>query len=249
MISKNNDELKKPTSNEKALFIFNPFEVFWLFLNIFNPFHKEPFETNSQNPWPSFMSFRKNPNKNIFKKFSKEEGELIIGLYFFQIFNRKQICVDIRPKFFSFEGDQAFWSQSTYCFRFTEEFLKGLKSIYLGLFNQQYAIAKNAMVDMGLIPVWLDDSKKHKIFSVFLEHFSKAHQIPIAFSFAHFFRTFSKLFILLLRLRVKLSAEFAVLGIYLFSLYLSLRKCPYPLDVASAFPLGRDNHFEKVSFK
>lgn len=247
MIYKNYGALKKSTSNEKTLFIFNPIEVFRLFLNIFNPLHKESFEINSQNPWPSFMSFSKNNTRDHLKKFSKEEGELIIALYFFQIFNRNQICVDIRPKFFSFKDGQVFWSQSTFTFRFTAEFLKGLQNIYTGLFNQDHKLAKNAMIDMGLIPGWLDDPKKNQIFSIFLEHFSKAHQIPVAFSLAHFFRTFSKLLLLLIRLRVKLSAEFAVLGIYLFSLYLSLRKCPYPLDVMSAFQTGMTNNYKQGS--
>ncbi len=241
MIPKVSSEINNSTSLGRGLFIFDPFQLSRNFFHILNPFREKLFSINNENPWPSFLETQMENKKKYPEKISREQGELILALYFFQIFNRKQISLDLRPKYFHFENGKGFWIPSTLTYKFSDHFLKGLQKIYMGLFSGDYKLSKEGMHQTGLIPSYLNEAGGNEIFSAFLTHFSDADKKPIPFTFGYFFKSFSTILKIFLKHRVKLPSEFAIFGCYLFSLYLCLRQFPQELDVASAFQKGFRN--------
>lgn len=238
MIPKESGEINKLTSLERGLFVFDPFQLSRNFFHILNPFREKLFSINNENPWPSFLETQKENKKKYHEKLSREQGKLILALYFFQIFHRQQICLDLRPKYFHFENGKGFWRPSTLTHSFSDHFLNGLQKIYRGLFSGDYQLSKDGMHQTGLIPTYLNESEGNQIFSAFLTHFSDADKKPILFTLGYFFKSFSTILKLFLQNRVKLPSDFAIFGCYLFSLYLSLRQCPHELDLPSAFQKG-----------
>jgi hypothetical protein len=241
MITKESCEITNPTSLKRGLFVFDLFQLSKIFFHILNPFREKLLLINNENPWPAFVGTQRKNKKKYHKKFSREQGELILALYFFQIFHRKQICLDLRPKYFHFENGKDFWRPSTLTHSFSDHFLKGLQNIYKGLFSGNYQLSKDGMHQTGLIPAYLNESEGNQIFCAFLTHFSEADKKPILFTLGYFFESFSTILKLFLKHRVKLPQEFAIFGCYLFSLYLCLRRCPHPLYVSSAFQKGFRN--------
>lgn len=169
------------------------------------------------------------------RAFTKEDGEKILRIYFSQLFvDNIATHLDLRKSSFSV-NENFHWTPSKLHYSFTPIFLDGIRNLYRGFYFANDLEFENGLTQLGMIRKEMSDNKKKEIKKLFINHFGEGQSGPVKFSLDTLQKTFNNIFSYFLKEDIPLNPEFAVLGINLVTLYLTLQEIPYPLDVKNAF--------------
>ena len=167
--------------------------------------------------------------------FTKEDGEKILKIYFSQFFeNNLPVHIDLRASSFCSNGS-LFWNPSKVHYLFSKEFLGGVCSLYEGFYFDDSEKFEKGLIDLGMIKESMDVKQRHEIKELFYKHFGEGKDAEVKFSLQKLQESFNVIFSHFLKEDIPLNPEFAVLGVCLVTLYLTLQDIPDSLNVYGAF--------------
>lgn len=166
----------------------------------------------------------------------KQIGELILALYFHQIFHFKDFFLDLRPVgFFVQKKSKRFlinWKPQNLRIKWDEDFQKALRNVYTGFYEDDEELFEEGLVDLNLM----------ELKDLFLKHFGEGDQTQVQFKTKHFLSTFHDIFMTCKENKITLNPFFLHLGVTLATLYETLEYLDVPFDVRQAYEKGV--HFE-----
>ena len=170
----------------------------------------------------------------------KELGQKILVLYFQQIFSSNEVFLDLRKERFSRSqtetGEQTLcWKPNGLWIEFSSEFLKGLRLLYKGFYEQNENFLNQGLHMLGLYSEAMSPQARLELRGLLESHFGQGRTDPMKFEVANFMSSFDNLFLFLKKNKLKLSEDFLFLGIYILTLYLHLEFLGQSFDVADAF--------------
>ncbi len=164
-----------------------------------------------------------------------QEGEKILKVYFSQ-FYQEDLAVHLDFRTNSFYSDQKLhWIPSKLHFKFSPNFLKGVQTLYRGFYYENREDFSKGLELLGMIKASMNSEKKDKIMALFMDHFGEGRSSPVNFSLQNLQKSFNSIFTFFLQEDIELNPEFAVLGINLVTLYLTLEQIPFAINVKRAF--------------
>ena len=166
---------------------------------------------------------------------NQQNGEKILKIYFSQFFeNNLAIHLDLRSN--SFNSDEAFhWTPSKLHYKFSPVFINGVRTLYNGFYHDAPKQFEEGLIFLGMIKDSTEEDQKIKIKDLFYKHFGEGKSAPVKFSLLNLQNSFNAIFSFFIKEDVPLNPEFAVLGINLVTLYLTLQEIPFELDVKKCF--------------
>lgn len=165
----------------------------------------------------------------------KADGERILKIYFSQFFEKDlPVHIDLRKSSFKKE-DILYWTPSKLSYRFSSQFLYGVCALYLGFYNDNVESFDSGLLKLNIANESMNSEQKKEIRELFYSHFGEGRNAPVQFSLAKLQDSFNTIFSHFLKNDIPLNPEFAVLGINLVTLYLTLQEIPEELDVSKVF--------------
>ncbi len=152
----------------------------------------------------------------------QEFGELVLKIYFGQIFSPHKSILDLRSS--AFNGQQQ-WAPKPVYFQWSDDFKSGLQDLYVGFYT-----INEPRLTAGLKKLNLSHAR-----SVIERHFGEGEQDCVRFSMEHFKKSLHAVFVSCKENKAKLHPDFFALGAYLLCLYENLESLDCPLDVRRAF--------------
>jgi len=166
---------------------------------------------------------------------TKEDGENILKIYFSQFFeNDIAVHIDLRKSSFS-SSDSFCWAPSKIHYHFKPSFTAGVCSLYKGFYFDNNAEFENGLMLLGIVRDSMNETQKNDIKELFLRHFGEGRSGNVKFSLGNLKDSFNVIFSYFLKEDIPLNPEFAVLGINLVTLYLTLQEIPHELNVREVF--------------
>lgn len=166
---------------------------------------------------------------------SKEDGEKILKIYFSQFFEKElSVHIDLRETSFS-STDYFYWIPSRFHYQFKKTFSEGVCSLYKGFYFENKSDFEYGLMCLGITNTSMNEKQKSDILDLFYEHFGEGQTLTVKFSLKKLQESFNKIFTYFFKEDIPLNPEFAVLGINLVTLYLTLEDIPYELNVREAF--------------
>jgi|GEM_PF-4600314 len=164
----------------------------------------------------------------------KSLGVFVLRLYFYQIFYLPAFSLDLRRTHFQFT-DSWHFSGEKLGHHFSESFRLGLQKTYRAYYLKQGDGMRESLEELKLFaPDWSDEQKVCLI-NLFLKHFKSGAEHPIHFKVSDMLDSFGNIFFFIKDNGGKVPSEFALLGIYLASLYLTLENTGHTYNVSDAF--------------
>lgn len=164
----------------------------------------------------------------------KSLGIFALRLYFYQIFHLHAFSLDLRRSHFCYANFWIYESEKL-GYQFSQSFISGLKNTYKSYYLNQTQGMEESLEQLKLFaPTWNTDQKK-ALLNLFLEHFKAGADRPIYFKISDMLESFGNIFFYIKDNGGKVPSEFALLGIYLASLYLTLEATGQDYDVKEAF--------------
>lgn len=154
----------------------------------------------------------------------EKRGELVVELYFHQLFHGQTALLDIRGTSFTAAGDRLLWHPASWLADWSPEFISALRDIYRGFYGRD-----DTQFRSGLSALSLTHSE-----DLFRKHFGGGQE-RVTFRTVDFVDTFHQVFQRCKQARVALHPDFLPLGIYLAALYDHLEDLAVAVDVAKAF--------------
>lgn len=180
---------------------------------------------------------------------SKEDGEKILQIYFSQIFEKKlPVHIDLRKNVFSSQGSLC-WAPSKINYSFSETFMEGVCALYIGFYFDDNESFENGLIKLGMIKDSMGEKQKNDIKEIFYKHFGEGKTAAVKFSLKNLQDSFNVIFSYFLKEDIPLNPEFAILGVYLVTLYLTLQEFPHALDVRDAFTKVVYKYKNNISIK
>ena len=166
---------------------------------------------------------------------SKEDGEKILKIYFSQFFEKDlSVHIDLRESSFS-SSDSFYWIPSRFHYQFQNPFREGVCSLYKGFYFDNKSDFEHGLNCLGIINSDMSAIQKEGIQEIFYKHFGEGKTQAVKFSLKNLQESFNSIFTYFLKEDIPLNPEFAVLGINLVTLYLTLQDIPYELNVRDVF--------------
>lgn len=166
---------------------------------------------------------------------SKEDGEKILTIYFSQFFEKNIAThIDLRSNSF-LSGGTFTWNPSKLHYAFSEKFLNGVCSLYTGFYLDDSILFDEGLNQLGMIKKTMSINQKEEIKNLFYMHFGEGKSEPVQFKIAKLQESFEEIFSFFIKEDIPLNPEFAVLGVCLVTLYLTLQDIPHKLNVRNAF--------------
>ena len=162
---------------------------------------------------------------------TKDHGESVLQLFFFQLLAKETWLLDFRSSTFSLDGSIIRWHPKPYYYSPTPRFILGLRQLYQGFYHQDESRFNVALKDLNLFPA--RDS--------IMAHFGEEDQSKVQFRLKTFQATFSQIFTDCSKTNTKIPKDFIALGLMLLSLYENLEQIDSPFDVRSAFLQAEKN--------
>jgi hypothetical protein len=155
----------------------------------------------------------------------RRRGELIVELYFHQLWTDDPVLLDLRHEAFAEGTDGTLrWRPSSWIAEFDPAFLRALRSIYRGFYDGDDAEFRGGLAALDLTGA--ED--------VFRDQFG-ADVHAVTFRTPHFVSTFHDVFVRCRNAGKRLHPDFLPLGIELAAMYEHLETLKVPVDVARAF--------------
>lgn len=159
----------------------------------------------------------------------KEIGHLLLRIYFTQILHCPTSFIDLRPKYFGWEGrpksKQLVWVPGNLRITWEEDVRRNLGELYRGFFKKDPRKFNAALDRLGLSVVK----------DIFLNHFGDGNNSAVRFTTKHFLESFHDVFVKLAEEKQPLKGQFVLLGVYLATLYESLERLDVPFNVRAQF--------------
>ncbi len=166
---------------------------------------------------------------------SKEDGEKILKIYFAQFFEKNtSVHIDLRESSFS-SKDIFYWVPSRFHYQFQNSFREGVCLLYKGFYFENKSDFEQGLISLGIINSKMTAYQKEEIQDVFYNHFGEGKTKAVKFSLKNLQESFNSIFTYFLKEDIPLNPEFAVLGINLVTLYLTLQEIPFELNVRDVF--------------
>lgn len=165
---------------------------------------------------------------------SCEPGEQALRIFFLQIFTQSVWVLDFRREAFAdfrnppkrpTEKIPVGWEPRPYYYEISPNFLRGLRSLYRGFYEEDPALFRAALGDLGL----------EQAEAALREHLGAGDQTKVEFRLKHFQGTFTKVFEVCHQKGIALHSDFFVLGLMLLGLYENLEEEGQPQNVRRAF--------------
>jgi hypothetical protein len=161
-------------------------------------------------------------------------GIFVLRIYFYQIFKNEMISLDLRRSRFSHSGAWTFLGENL-GHQFSPVFIKALQDTYKSYYLNDGQGLSDCLERLGLFsPSW-DNSLKSKLTDLFLAHFQSGAQVPKLFKLTDMIDSFGQIFFFIKEHGGKVPSEFALLGLYLTSLYLTLEETKQAFNVRDTF--------------
>lgn len=166
---------------------------------------------------------------------TQADGQVLLELYFHQIYAGEWTILDLRHSQFRRTTDGLVWQPNRFHIQWQPEFLATLRRLYTGFYTDDDAMFRSALQQFHI-----DVAEKS-----FREHFGTGRQQSVSFDLVHFRETFQKVFRQCKEAGVELHPNFIGLGFYLATLYEHLETLGGAFDVRSAFfSVYRDDQHE-----
>jgi hypothetical protein len=153
------------------------------------------------------------------------DGQVLLRLYFHQLYSEGPTVVDLRPQVFDGGGDRIAWYPGRFYVDWDEEFLASLRQMYDGFYSDDEEAFERGVEDVGL----------EGCSDLFRQHFGGDDQRAVSFELASFRETFRKIFRRAKERGLRLHPNFIALGVYLATLYQHLEEAGGTFDVRQAF--------------
>jgi hypothetical protein len=164
-------------------------------------------------------------------RFTREQCEKILTLFFYQILSQEAWILDFRAQTFTvLEVEPSaerpiIWQPQPYYLKISAPFQAAVRSLYCGFYQSNDVLFRQALSDLGLAVA--EES--------FRAHFGAGDLSQMKFELKRFQNTFADVFEVCGRNQVKLKSEFFALGIMLLGLYETLEISALALDVRACF--------------
>jgi hypothetical protein len=159
------------------------------------------------------------------KRLHPDHGAEILELYFLQLFKSATWILDFRASAFAVAGTSVHWQPKPFYWEASEDFRRGILSLYAGFYEDRPEEFKEALRILKLSPAE----------AAFREHFGLGDQRAVRFELASFQKTFAEVFQACATAEARIPGEFAVLGILLLTLYECLEGLGGLYDVRGAY--------------
>jgi hypothetical protein len=165
---------------------------------------------------------------------NKEQGQLLLKLYFSQFKNKHGLNLDIRASHFEYNSELLKWSPNNCWYKMSDHFREALIDLYSGFYHNNNERFERALQSIGLTKN-LNDTKTQELKELFYAHFTPGDQSLVKFEVSKFSESFYELFHFFVTNEVELETDFIFLGIYLVTLYMHLEELDESFDVRAAF--------------
>jgi hypothetical protein len=157
----------------------------------------------------------------------KRAGQLILAIYFCQLKNSDQLFLDLRSQHFAWDTErhELLWHPTSFWAQLESPFLNAVLDLYSGFYNDEPEKRLSALSTLGLT----GHEQQLK------DHFGKGLNGPILFKISHLAQSFHEIFSSLHAEGKQIHPHFALLGIYITSLYLTLESLGVELDARKAY--------------
>lgn len=162
-------------------------------------------------------------------------GDALLRYYFAQFYCEEGLFLDLRLLNFRMQGQTLLFKPNGLWTQFTPKFRTGITLLYEGFYFENEQNFEAGLNQTGLLSSDWSESDQNEIKNLFKTHFGKTIDAPMQFSLNQFQETFLQIFEFLMRKKVKLTCEFALFGIMLVTLYLSLEQLQTQHEVARLF--------------
>ncbi|MEO1480836.1 MAG: hypothetical protein AAFU77_01940 [Myxococcota bacterium] len=156
-------------------------------------------------------------------------GQRLLELYFWQLFARETVLLDLRSSRVRFEQGRLKWKPSRIYARWDLSFLEPLRQLYAGFYDDDRASFDSALKTLDLT----------EAAPLFIEHFGGGDQRAVRFELDAFQSVFQRVFTTTRDAGKQLHPSFISLGVYLGALYENLSRFDRGFDVRDAFVKGR----------
>lgn len=146
-------------------------------------------------------------------------GELLLHLYFAQLFSPDGLFLDLRTQHFHLEDQELSWHPSGLWVKFEEKFRQGLLEVYEGFYLQNEEKYRHGLKCIGLLQESWSAEDKEQLAQLFKGQFGEALTSAMSFDLSHFQTSILKMSEFMLSKEVNISKDFLYLGIYLVTLY------------------------------
>jgi hypothetical protein len=197
--------------------------------------------------YPITLSLEKIKNPQILKK--KIAGDLVLTLYFEQLFSDEGLFLDLRSHHFGQEDEKLLWHPSLFWTKFDEHFRLGLLKVYDGFYLENDEAYYQGLEDLGLTKKSFTLNEKNELGDLFRSHFGGAINQEMPFKISHLQESIIKMSNFLLKKKVKISKDFLYLGICLVTLYSTLDELGQEHMVKKIYFDVRKKHLKGVAVK
>lgn len=160
--------------------------------------------------------------------------EFALELYFTQLKNPYGVFLDLRSSRFKIGLQEEYTFVPNFLqYKFSESFKKSLIKLYTGFYGKEDDKFKSGLDELGLTKN-LSFEKKEELSSMFYSHFGGSSVTETEFDLKAFNNSFFKIFKFFVDNKIKLSADFIYLGVYLITLYMHMDKTG-PINVKRIF--------------
>jgi hypothetical protein len=166
-------------------------------------------------------------------------GQAVLELYFAQIVNPSGLFLDLRRKHFAIDEKHIVtFTPNGFWVKWQEPFREGLLNIYTGYYEDRSDLIDKGLGQIGLINSEMSPNEVLEVKNMLLAHIGGDYRQQ-KFLIADFTASFERFFNFLLDKKIRLSADFLYLGIYLASLYHCLQEEGGVYDVQQCFQRAR----------
>jgi predicted unusual protein kinase regulating ubiquinone biosynthesis (AarF/ABC1/UbiB family) len=198
--------------------------------------YSQHFEQRLENWKWTDISLSSAPVKKENSKLSKSSGEKILKVYFSQFFEKNlAVHLDLRSHSFVNGPEIFIWIPSKLHYCFSLKFIEGVQQLYIGFYLNDEKKFIEGLYDLQMIKKSMSEVQKSKIQNLFYKHFEEAKSGPVKFSMKNLQTSFNNIFSFFLQEDIPLNPEFALLGVNLVTLYLTLEQISGPIDVHEIF--------------
>jgi len=173
----------------------------------------------------------------------EDQAQFALRLYFYQLRLHQSISLDLRRSRFQYDKCWRFKGQ-TLAHAFDVDTVDALMETYRIFYTEPGASLLPSLKKMNLVPDHWSAEQEHGLENIFEAHFDQGSSGKMKFEFSQLLQSFTKIFQFIHSNKGKVPSEFAMLGVYLSSLYMNLETVSCELDVKAAYQVATSESLE-----
>jgi hypothetical protein len=176
------------------------------------------------------LDFAEDTDLSEDRRKDKALGEIALEVYFHQILTCDTWILDFRSEVFHYDPTgRLVWAPKPFYSLIEPEFLRAIRAMYIGFYENDQAQFDKALNDLGLL----------KAGKSLHDHFGQGDQSAVQFQLTRFQKTFADVFAVCNLEGIRLDKDFAILGLMLLGLYELLESMDSSFDVRLIFERSR----------